>query len=427
MASRSKLGALREAAGVDKDELIGNYMEGLRQSQGAGFGGSQQLVTMRPAGAEEKTRIMKLLHTIEKDVEEFIEDLEVISHNIVVLANEVKRSFTKEDEVSKVREFQVNMDQGKNYCAKVKNCLADLEKLQDQKNKASQAMTKREREYCQSVLGTSTSKFQAAVKELLAAQNTFEKEAKHRMKLALSTLYPDASMDEVATLVESDNTALLQTVMRKRSDASDDQAMQEQLMLLQEQSDAMLELEKSVLELNDLFFYLSSLVEQQARSLQSIEDNVNKTDQFVGEGVQRLALAEKHQASYDWKRKWLQTGLMILCCFGICIGLGFILMYCQPVYDCVYGTAEAGVDGATSAVSGSGGEGAKKESSFQEVLAHQEVVAAPAKVEVEPHVEVLDAPVAPYVEPPSISHRGGYLSVVRSRASLLRQRAVKMV
>lgn len=46
---------------------------------------------------------MSLLQGIETNVNEYIEDVETIAHNIAVLSNELKRTFSKEDEAAKVR------------------------------------------------------------------------------------------------------------------------------------------------------------------------------------------------------------------------------------------------------------------------------------------------------------------------------------
>mmetsp|Transcript_5044 Transcript_5044/g.12739 ORF Transcript_5044/g.12739 Transcript_5044/m.12739 type:complete len:375 (-) Transcript_5044:688-1812(-) len=287
-----------------------------------------------------QSRIMSLLQGIETNVNEYIEDVETIAHNIAVLSNELKRTFSKEDEAAQVREFQKNMDEGNEYCRKVKNCLDDLEKLLKPKpGGKKEPMTPKEREYATAVSQATTSKFQKAVKQMLASQSMFEKEAKHRMNIALQTLYPEASADEVAQIVDGDPQVMQTMVRNKQKGGSGytSKEMREQLDLLQQQSDAMLELEQSVIELHELFFYLSSLVDQQSKTLQSIEEKVNNTDKYVGEGVEKLEQAEKHQTSYQWKKRWMEVVCVCLVVTAVALGVVLCLVYCQPCYTACCG------------------------------------------------------------------------------------------
>ena len=78
-------------------------------------------------------------------------------------------------------------------------------------------------------------------------------------------------------------------------------------------------LEKSILELMDMFQDMALLIEQQGEKLNSVEEQVNKANDYVESGTKALASANKSQKS---KRKYM-------CCCLI-IGLGILLAFLLP-------------------------------------------------------------------------------------------------
>eukprot|EP00391_Amoebophrya_sp_Ameob2_P007694 CAMPEP_0178995080 /NCGR_PEP_ID=MMETSP0795-20121207/7643_1 /TAXON_ID=88552 /ORGANISM="Amoebophrya sp., Strain Ameob2" /LENGTH=311 /DNA_ID=CAMNT_0020687377 /DNA_START=97 /DNA_END=1029 /DNA_ORIENTATION=- len=307
---RSKLKGLRAAAGVSDSDQRDMLLPGLQRA------GESSAATYTSASG---SKIMRVLQDIEKDLKEYLEDLETVSHNIDVLAVGVRNVHTGKEESEKVKEMQIYLDQSKQYNLKVKACLDDLETLS---KKQAGSLSKSEKDYCGIILTQSSKRFQDAIKKLLAAQTNFETATRGRMRKQLQVLYPDAGADEVKEMVEGDPEKIRGLIKKQynRATKSENEALRDQLVTMQDNHDAMLELEQSVLELSELFVYLSALVENQEKQLMSIEEYVDKTDEYVGRGVEKLEEAEVHQASYESKKRCL------MCCFVWTAVAGAVLL-----------------------------------------------------------------------------------------------------
>ena len=67
-------------------------------------------------------------------------------------------------------------------------------------------------------------------------------------------------------------------------------------------------LQKAVLELQDLFFYVGSLVDRQHEFLTTIEDRTNATEMYTGMQLEHLEQAQLSQESYEAKRAAMTGG-----------------------------------------------------------------------------------------------------------------------
>ncbi|CAD7952166.1 unnamed protein product [Amoebophrya sp. A120] len=336
---KDRMADLRRAAGVTEEEAQ------LAVEMGYAGDGSEDsvllpLLSRKKTGAVSSTKVSKItrvLADIEKDINEYLEDLGTLTHNISVFSREMKRAVTREEEAKITNEMKASVDQAKVYNAKVKNCLDDLESLQKTKKNA---LTTSELDYCGKIIQISSVKFQDSIKSLLNAQSEFDREHKGKMRRQVRILYPEAADAEIEKLLEGEpevmKTMFEQKFKRGQGGAQveDDHTLHENLELLKSQHDDMMELEQSVIELNELFFYLAALVEAQAKTLHSIEDSVNKTDNYVGEAVVRLAQAEKSKKAYETKRSWLKSGFGTLMIVGIIIGVVLLFIFCiKPLLD----------------------------------------------------------------------------------------------
>lgn len=338
---KSKLKHLRAAAGVTESDANEMLLPGLQRA------GESGAATYTSAST---SKIMRVLQDIEKDLKEYLEDLETVAHNIDVLAVGVRHVNTGKEESEKVKEMQIYLDQSKQYNMKVKACLDDLETLS---KKQAGSLSKKEKDYCHIILTQSSRRFQEGIKKLLASQTNFETATRTRMRKQLQTLYPDASSDEVKDMVEGDPENIRGLIQKqyRRATKSENDALRDQLVTMQDNHDAMLELEQSVIELSELFVYLTALVENQEKQLMTIEEYVDRTDEYVGHGVEKLAEAEVHQASYESKRRCL------MCCFvwtavaGI-VALCLILFFCVVKPYCIDNSGGGGSKSSGGAAAG---------------------------------------------------------------------------
>ncbi|CAK9233502.1 unnamed protein product [Sphagnum troendelagicum] len=78
---------------------------------------------------------------------------------------------------------------------------------------------------------------------------------------------------------------------------------------IQERHDSVKEIEKSLLELHQIFMDMAVLVEAQGEQLNNIEAQVNRSASYVERGTTQLRIAKSHQRS---ARKWTCIGIILL-------------------------------------------------------------------------------------------------------------------
>jgi syntaxin 1B/2/3 len=80
---------------------------------------------------------------------------------------------------------------------------------------------------------------------------------------------------------------------------------------IQERHDAVKEIERNLIELNQIFMDMATLVEAQGEQLNDIEQHVNKTTSFVERGTHKLKIA-KDQQRKSWKWMCIVIAFMII-------------------------------------------------------------------------------------------------------------------
>jgi syntaxin 1B/2/3 len=78
---------------------------------------------------------------------------------------------------------------------------------------------------------------------------------------------------------------------------------------IQERHDAVKEVERSLVELHQIFLDMSVLVESQGEQLNSIEASIQGASSFVHKGTEQLEIAKKHQSN---TRKWTCILIILL-------------------------------------------------------------------------------------------------------------------
>lgn len=91
---------------------------------------------------------------------------------------------------------------------------------------------------------------------------------------------------------------------------------------IQERHDAVKEIERSLLELHQIFLDMAALVEAQGNMLNDIESNVSKASSFVMRGTDQLQGAKVLQKN---SRKW--TCIAIILAIVLVIVILFPILY----------------------------------------------------------------------------------------------------
>jgi syntaxin 1B/2/3 len=121
---------------------------------------------------------------------------------------------------------------------------------------------------------------------------------------------PDASQDEVDDLIDSDATP--QVFAQSLMSASRQGQSKAVLSEVQTRHDDIKHIEKTIVELHQLFMDMQMMVEQQGEMLNTVENNADVTMHDIKHGntylTRAITLAKATRA-----KKW--------CCFFLCIGI----------------------------------------------------------------------------------------------------------
>lgn len=96
--------------------------------------------------------------------------------------------------------------------------------------------------------------------------------------------------------------------------------MLETVVEIQDRYDAAKEIEKSLLELHQIFLDMAVMVETQGEQMDDIEHHVMNAAQYVNDGTKNLKIAKDHQRS---SRRCM--------CIGIILLLVIILLVIIPI------------------------------------------------------------------------------------------------
>eukprot|EP00246_Nothoceros_aenigmaticus_P000389 TRINITY_DN1058_c0_g1_i1.p1 TRINITY_DN1058_c0_g1~~TRINITY_DN1058_c0_g1_i1.p1 ORF type:complete len:313 (-),score=76.70 TRINITY_DN1058_c0_g1_i1:236-1174(-) len=113
----------------------------------------------------------------------------------------------------------------------------------------------------------------------------------------------EATIEHIIETGESEN--FLQKAIQEQGRGQ----VLETIKEIQERHDAVKDIEKSLLELHQIFLDMSVLVEEQGSHLDDIEAQVGRASSFIQRGTTQLRTAKKHQRS---SRKWMCIGIIIL-------------------------------------------------------------------------------------------------------------------
>jgi len=126
----------------------------------------------------------------------------------------------------------------------------------------------------------------------------------------------EETIDHIIETGESEN--MLQRAIQEQGKGQIIEVIRE----IQERHDTVKEIEKNLLELQQVFLDMAVLVQTQGQELDSIEANVERASSFVDGGTRKLRKARKLQKN---TRKWTCIGILILLIIILIIVLPLVL------------------------------------------------------------------------------------------------------
>ncbi|CAD7945626.1 unnamed protein product [Amoebophrya sp. A120] len=213
------------------------------------------------------------------------------------------------------------INEGKENIMQVKNMLDELKRLEIEEG---DTMSPAETQMVHAIIRSASQRFKLNITDYMKAQEEYKTAVKSKVERQLRIAYPDAAEEEIQQLAEEDPLSVREAIQAQLKSGGKN-SLQSTLYDLHEKYSDMKKLEESVLELHDLFLFLSALVDEQGMMLDSIEANVENTREYTGVAVEHLAEAKRSKDAYDRKRFWFYAMsvvsaivciLVILCLLG---------------------------------------------------------------------------------------------------------------
>ncbi|KAI8344567.1 t-SNARE, partial [Chlamydoabsidia padenii] len=157
-------------------------------------------------------------------------------------------------------------------------------------------------------------KFIGVIQEYQEMEQTFDQRYRQRIERQIRIVKPDATSDEVDDIIDSDrsNEVFTQSLMHAGRTSQAKAVLNE----VQDRHQDIKRIEKTILELHQLFIDMSVLVEQQGETLKEVEQHAEDTSGNVEQGNRFISRAVKSAKATRRKKWW---------CVCICIILFIII------------------------------------------------------------------------------------------------------
>ncbi|KAF9957830.1 Plasma membrane t-SNARE, secretory vesicle fusion [Mortierella alpina] len=144
-------------------------------------------------------------------------------------------------------------------------------------------------------------KFLKTLRRYQSSESEARKKYQGRMERQYRIVKPDASPQEIAQAMESDNQQIFaQSVLQSTRYGDANRALRE----VQSRHDDIKKIEKTILELHQLFIDMETLVTEQAEVLNTIEENTQQTEVHLETGNKEVDVAIVN-ARGARKKKWI--------------------------------------------------------------------------------------------------------------------------
>lgn len=142
-------------------------------------------------------------------------------------------------------------------------------------------------------------KFRDVMFEYQRVQEAYKLKYRQQLQRQYKIVRPDASKEELDAILDADGTTLMAQQLFTVANAADAKRL---LGEMNERHDEIMSLEKSVIELHQLFTDLAMLIEQQDDMVNNIETQVTEAAEYTNNAVVELKEAVVHQKSARKKK-----------------------------------------------------------------------------------------------------------------------------
>lgn len=261
-----------------------------------------------PAGAE----------AVDKYMDDFFREVAVIKGLMADIrrhqgklqeAHERSKVITRSNEMKDIREvMQQDINAVSKLADQIKKKLQELDKANDQalKRKGCGPGSSSERTRS-AITGALKKKLKDLMGEFQELRSRLNAEYREVVERRVYTVTGQAASEEdIDKMIETGES---ETIFQKAILEQGRGYVLDTLAEIRERRDAVMELEKSLMELHQIFLDMAVLVEAQGEMLDNIEAQVAKSVEYVQAGVTHLQAAKQLQKN---TRKWMCCALIVL-------------------------------------------------------------------------------------------------------------------
>ncbi|KAI9027527.1 t-SNARE [Phycomyces nitens] len=158
--------------------------------------------------------------------------------------------------------------------------------------------------------------FVRVIRSYQDVERTYSQKYRQRIERQIRIVKPDVTSEEIDAVIESDqqNSIFAQSLMQTRRTGQARAALKE----VQTRHDDIKKIEKTIIELQQLFMDMQMIVENQGHTIDTIEQNAETTVEDLEQGVKHIDRAIKYAISTRAK-KWACFFITIIICVVIAI------------------------------------------------------------------------------------------------------------
>jgi t-SNARE complex subunit (syntaxin) len=252
---------------------------------------------------------------------QFFKDVDVLKAKI----NVIKDATTKITDLTQEAILATSNEKESELSAEIQPVIEESNKagqntkklLQLLKEQTSQMTDQQEVKIRENLLNTLTRKFVEVMKSYQAAQTKYKTEITKKAKRQVQMVKPNATAEEVDAVVRSGGADQLIQQQILKGQASE--SVRTMFESVNQKHNEILQIEKSVMEMHQMFVDLALVVDSQGEMLDSIEYQVKQSLEFIEEGNEQMEEAIQIQKSIRKRQAW--------CCFAILVLIAIIVLY----------------------------------------------------------------------------------------------------
>ncbi|CAA7053321.1 unnamed protein product [Microthlaspi erraticum] len=258
---------------------------------------------------------LEMAHKTDENLSSFLEEAEKVKAEMALIGetltrieqyNEESKGVHKSESVKSLRNKISNeIVSGLRKAKSIKSKLEEMDKANREIKRLSGTSVYRSRV---AVTNGLRKKLKAVMMEFQVLRQKMMSEYKETVERRYFTVTGEHPDEEMIEKIITDNAGGEEFLTRAIQEHGRGKVL-ETVVEIQDRYDAAKEIEKSLLELHQVFLDMAVMVESQGEQMDEIDHNVMNASHYVKDGTNELNTAKKHQRS---SRKWMCIGIIIL-------------------------------------------------------------------------------------------------------------------